>query len=163
MGWCLHHSSGFFCLLQEVASSGSISPMLWLTVKVTPIDSWVPPLSQVSVSSWRCPHLPLLSVADFHSFSWPSSHLSCLSPCLILNLPISCLPLLPHSFLPLSLMTILLSLLSEMQASSLEPSFLFSFFGSVECIMGILYFMANIHLSMSICHACHFGYCLSCS
>jgi hypothetical protein len=28
----------------------------------------------------------------------------------------------------------------------LMPSFLFSFFGSVQCSMGILYFMANVHL-----------------
>ena len=46
-------------------------------------------------------------------------------------------------------MTILFLLLSEIQACSLGPSFLFNFFGSVECIMGILYFMANIHLSVT--------------
>jgi hypothetical protein len=39
----------------------------------------------------------------------------------------------------------------------LGPSFLFSLFGSVECIVGILYFMANIHLSVSTYHACTFG------
>jgi hypothetical protein len=37
-----------------------------------------------------------LSIADFHSFSWPSSHLSCPSQHLILNPPFpSLLPSLP--------------------------------------------------------------------
>lgn len=38
-----------------------------------------------------------------------------------------------------------------------KPSFLFNLFGSVGCIMDILYFMANIHLSVSTYHACPFG------
>jgi hypothetical protein len=32
--------------------------MLWITSKVTPIDSWVPPLSQVSITFIRWPSLP---------------------------------------------------------------------------------------------------------
>jgi hypothetical protein len=52
--------------------------------------------------SLSCPqdasYLPTPSVADFHSFSWPSSHLSCLSPHLSLTpLLLSPYPL-PHSF-----------------------------------------------------------------
>ena len=80
------------------------------------------------------------SLAHLHSLSWPCSHLSCPSPHLIPNPHSS-----PHS-LHLPLMTILFPLLSEIQASSLVPSFLFSYFGSVNYSMGILYFMANIHL-----------------
>lgn len=34
----------------------------------------------------------------------------------------------------------------EIQACLLGPSFLFSFIGSVEYSIGILHFMANIHL-----------------
>ena len=43
-------------------------------------------------------------------------------------------------------MSILFPLLSEIQASSLGPSLLLSFFGSVDYSMVILFFMANIHL-----------------
>ena len=54
-GCCPCYPTGDPAWLQEVASSCSIPPILWVTAKVTPIDSWVPPFSQVSVSSWRCP------------------------------------------------------------------------------------------------------------
>lgn len=83
--------------------------------------------------------------------------LSCLSPHLILNL--SALPPLSHLVSSLSLppMTILFSLLSEIQASPLGPFILFGFFGSVEHSMGFLYFTARIHLWMSTHHACPFG------
>jgi hypothetical protein len=41
--------------------------------------------------------------------------------------------------------------LSEIQAFSLGPSFMFSFFGSVGCSTGI--FMTNIHLKVSTYYA----------
>jgi hypothetical protein len=47
---------------------------------------------------------------------------------------------LPLSSLPI---TTLFSLLSVIQTSLLSPSFLFNFFGSAACFMGILYLMAN--------------------
>jgi hypothetical protein len=47
-------------------------------------------------------------------------------------------------------------LLSESQAFSLGPFFLFIFFGSMGFIVGILYCMANIHLSVSTYQACPF-------
>lgn len=53
-------------------------------------------------------------------------------------------------------MTILFSILSEIEASSLGPSLLFSFFVSMDYSMVILYFMANIHLFEYI-HACPLG------
>jgi hypothetical protein len=89
----------------------------------------------------------LLSVSDFHSFSWTSGHHSYPSLCLILN-PHSLLHSLSHAVpsLCLSFMTILFPLLSESQASLFVPSFLFSIFGSTECTMEILYFMVNIHV-----------------
>lgn len=58
VGWCSYSSTGIFTLLQEVASSGSISPMLRVTAKITTFDCWVSPLSQVSVWSWWCPTCP---------------------------------------------------------------------------------------------------------
>lgn len=51
---CLYCSSGVPAWLQDMASSGSISPMRWVTDKVTPIDSWVPPLYQVPALSSGC-------------------------------------------------------------------------------------------------------------
>ena len=51
VGWCPYSSPGVPAWLQEVASSGSISPMLWVTAKVILIDSWAPPLSHVFVSA----------------------------------------------------------------------------------------------------------------
>jgi hypothetical protein len=85
--------------LQEMGSSGSTFPVLWVTAKVTFIAFWVPPLSQVFVSFWRCPTAsPPLSVADFHSFSWPFDYLSCPDPNSLISLPIT----LPSQF-PLSI------------------------------------------------------------
>jgi hypothetical protein len=52
----------------------------------------------------------------------------------------------------------LFHLLSGIEASSLGPSFLFNFSGSVGYIVGILYFLANIHSSVSTYHACPFGF-----
>lgn len=97
-----------------------------------------------------------ISVADFHSFSWPSCHFSCPFP----YLPFSC-PALP----PLSVTyDYFIPLLSESPASLLGPSLLFSFFGSLECSMGRLHFIVNIHEWVSmyhewVCmdHECPFG------
>lgn len=76
---------------------------------------------------------PLL-IADFKSFSWPFSYRSC-------HFSNPQIPIFPHTpSLPISsfhrpFMTILFTLLSEIPASLLGPSFLFGFFGSVECSM----------------------------
>lgn len=69
--WCLYNFSGVTVWLQEVASKGSISPMLRVIAKVTSTDSSETILSQVSVSLWRypTPTSPTLSFAYFHSFS----------------------------------------------------------------------------------------------
>jgi hypothetical protein len=45
-------------------------------------------------------------------------------------------------------MIILFPFLSRYQISTLGPSFLLSFLQSVNCIMGILNFLANIHLEI---------------
>jgi hypothetical protein len=68
-----------------VASSGSISPVLWATAKVTPIDSWVPPLSHPGQVLGMPLTFPPLSFADFHSFPWPSGLPFCPCPHLILK------------------------------------------------------------------------------
>jgi hypothetical protein len=49
---------------------------------------------------------------------------------------------------------ILFPLLSRIEASTLWSSFFMSFIWSVRCILGILSFMPNIHLSVNTYHAC---------
>ena len=51
VGWWGHLSTGGPDCLLEVVSSCSISPLLDITVKVTPIKSWVPLTSQVHILS----------------------------------------------------------------------------------------------------------------
>jgi hypothetical protein len=52
---------------------------------------------------------------------------------------------------------ILFPFLSRIEASSLGPYCLLHFLWSVCCILGILYFLTNIHLSVSTYHAGPFG------
>jgi hypothetical protein len=49
-------------------------------------------------------------------------------------------PLIPRSIPPSASYGCFICLLSDIQASSFGPSFLFSLFGSVECSIGILFF-----------------------
>ena len=56
-------------------------------------------------------------------------------------------------------MTILFSLLSESHTSSLGPSLLLSFFGSVDCRMANLHFMANVQLWVHTIHMLHPYHC----
>lgn len=89
---------------------------------------------------------------------------TCRFPFILLNLwasllslpipdPAPLLPSLSHPcpFLPLPNMTILFPLLGGIEASSLEPFFLFNFFGLVGYIIGTLYFVDTLHLSVSTC------------
>jgi hypothetical protein len=52
---------------------------------------------------------------------------------------------------------ILSPLLSRTEASTLWFSFFLSFTWSVNCILGIPSFWANIHLSVSACHVYSFA------
>lgn len=100
------------------------------------------------------PHLSNPVNYDFHSFSWPFDPLSCPSPYLILNLPISSLSQFRPPFA--SYDYFLYPLLSEIQASSLCLLSCLASLG-LEYSMGVLYFMANILLCMSTYHSCPFG------
>jgi hypothetical protein len=53
-------------------------------------------------------------------------------------------------------MCILFPLLGRTKASTFWSSFLWIFIWSVNCILGILSFVANIHLSVSAYHMCPF-------
>ena len=79
-GWSLSEDSSSYCSigvparLQEVASSDSISPILWVIVKNTPLIlgylDYHRPLSCPGDAHTSQP----LIVAHFHSFPWPSGH-----------------------------------------------------------------------------------------
>jgi len=142
--WCSYHATGVSAWLQEVASSGSISPLLWVSAKVTHIDSW-----KSLAHPWHTSNPLPPTAADFYLFSWLTGSLPWFSPHLILN---STSFSSPSSLPPISLPpsasydNFLLPLLSLIQASLLVSSFLFSCFGSVECSVSNLHFMANILL-----------------
>lgn len=132
-GWCSYPSTGGPAWLQEVATAYSITPLLGVSEKLSQRLTGVFPFSGMS---WRCSLIPILCQLPI-SHNWPwTSH----PPPHPLSHPVSSLPLPP--------ITILFPLLSEIQASSLGPSILFSFFGSVEYndSVCILYFVADIHL-----------------
>ena len=67
------------CLATEGTSSGSVTPVLWITAKVTFIDSWAPPLSlscpppphahQFQISIHSQGHLAI-SPISLHTWFW---------------------------------------------------------------------------------------------
>jgi hypothetical protein len=86
-----------------------------------------------------------------HQFLLCFSAFSCPLPIPVLHLYSPPHPLshpVPSLHPPLMYISILFPLLIKIHDSSLEPSLLLSFFGSVGCNMVILYFLANIHLSV---------------
>ena len=112
--------------------------MLWVTFKGTAIDSLVP----LSLIPGLCLFLEIplsssaLSVADFYLFSCPYGHPSCSEvptsdPETLILLPIPSFTQFPPSTCLLWL--ILFLLLSEIQASSTVPYFLFNFLVSYLC------------------------------
>lgn len=97
----LHQGS---CLATGGSLSRRIFPVLWVTAKATPIDSWVPPLSHFSISSWKCPHQLQISI-HFHG-------LVAISPVLptpdlesALSSPFPSFPF-PSHYLPLYLLSV---------------------------------------------------------
>lgn len=147
LDWCPCHYTGVHAWLE--ASSGSISPLPWVSAKVTSTDSWEPPYPRSLARPWDVPtqqlqiaiyfssYLTILRVSP-HTWSWKYP----LSFLILLSYPVSSLHLPPT--------TISFPLLSKIQVSSLGPSCWFSFFGSVEFSTSILNFIANIYLSVSM-------------
>lgn len=124
--------------LQEVDSSGIIFPIMWVTLKDTSIYYWVPSLSRYSASFRDVPYLPTPITFRFpFVFMTLWSFLTSL-PTPVLETPHSLPHLLFNQFpsLHLPLTTIFFPFLSEIQAYTLVPSFLFSFFGSVDYGIG---------------------------
>jgi hypothetical protein len=62
----------------------------------------------------------------------------------------------PHFVYVSPPMGIVFPLLSRTEVSTLGSSFILSFMWSVNCILGIPSFWANIHLSVSTDHVCSF-------
>jgi hypothetical protein len=121
--------------------------LLGISTNVIQIGSWEPLKSwHLGLSSGSLPPTAIY----FYSFTWPSELLSCLFPYLALP---PFFPLSPFTIwdtsLPQPSVIISLPLLSMFEASTLWPSFLLYFIWSFSCIMGILSFWANIHLSGS--------------
>jgi hypothetical protein len=135
---------------QNVSISGSISPLLDILAKVICINSWEPPLFQVSVISLgfsssytpgncRFPFILPALLASLQSFPIPDP-----------DFPFHPPPLPPNS-LPPSDSYDYFNSLSKWDSSIPTWAFLFVyFFGSVSFIVDTLYFMANMHLSVYI-------------
>jgi hypothetical protein len=117
---------------------------------------WVLSLSppRSLVLSRGSPHLPLTKAVYFHSFSWPSGLPFCPLPHHIW----SCSLFFPSPSLPLPPVIISFPFLSGIEDSSPGHFCLLHLLWSVGCILGILYVLANIHLSLSTYHACPFSY-----
>ena len=145
---CCHPSTRGPAWLQEVATIGSISlrspalipgNILYLRSLGLPRDS-------------PCLTLP----RDVKIFTYSPGPHSCLSIYKILPPHSSSCPRpLPDPSLTLLPMIILFRLLSVIQASSLGPSL--TSLVVLGYIMGILYFITNIHLTMGTYLACLFG------
>ena len=126
MGCCPYLFTGSPVWLQEVATSGSVSPLLGVSARVTLVDSL------------SLPHLRFLAhlrdafpnPANFKSLSKPPLYVHLIPP---FPSPFTFLPILSLHLPP---KTTLFPLLSEIQASYLRPSLLSSFFGSVDCRVG---------------------------
>ena len=83
VSWYPFHPLGNPVWLQEVASSGSISPLLRILAKVTLTDSWEPPQSQVSIDAYKpqTHKLPIsihspLSLSPVSPYTWSYPPLS---------------------------------------------------------------------------------------
>ena len=139
-GPCLAIGDGLFRLHSPNAVSHSYSHAHWFLG-----GSPIPGLCHI-LEMPPPPHTP--SLADFHSFSWPSGHLSCPSPHLIFNLPIP-IPIPSTTQFPSFIWLLWLFNPSSQWDSSIltwKPSCLASL---CLWITGIPYSMANIHLVTS--------------
>ena len=95
---------------------------------------------------------PPLPGKYFHSFSWSSGHISCISPHLTLTLPPFILILIPSPkpFTPYICLLWIFYSLSKWHSHILTwVFFLFSFFVSVHCSMSFLFFTVNIPWQVS--------------
>ena len=119
------------------------------SIQVPSSHCWV---FQQRSSPLRACHIPSL----WHCLEVPPRHIprKCIFP--FTHLALQCL--FPPHFSPLPLpshpdssssLIVFFSFLSEIKASLLGPSFLLNFLWSKGYIMGILYILANTHLSVS--------------
>jgi hypothetical protein len=156
VGWQPHPSTWCTVFLLEVVSTSSLSPLLDISSKVPPSESWESLTSQVSdtlVHSGGSPHLLSPEVVYFYSFCWPLGLHSWSSQYLVM-FPLPFTVPSPTKIPPsLPLPSFFFSFPSGIEASSLGPFGLLTFLSSVDCVLGIPCFLANIHLLVSTYHA----------
>jgi len=124
----------------DMASSGSISPLICISAKATHNDSLEPP--------FLCYLLEILSISppwqlqiSIHFLDFSSHTRFCYPHPLTNHIP------QPSCLFPCASMIILFPILNKIPVSSCGPFCLFGFFESLDYIICILYFMANIYLS----------------
>jgi hypothetical protein len=125
-----------------VDSTSSLYPLLGISSEVPLSPEILSPPGSL-VYSRGSPHLPSFTteVSYFLSFCWSSGDLFCLLSPIPDHVP---LPPLPSP--------------TQVPPSLPLPSFcLLTFLSSVNCILDILYFLANIHLLVNTYYACPFG------
>jgi len=129
-----------------------LSPFVWVFLVISCGESLEPLLP----GFWDF-LVAATTVIYFFPFSWPSVLLSHPCPNLIPPPSFPSPPLsLPCRFFPLPPVIILFPLLRRTDASTLWSSFFLSCIWFVGCIMGILSFWANSHLSVSAYCVCSF-------
>lgn len=143
--WCL-------VFVLEVDSTSSFSPFYGILTKVPKFVFWESLIFHVTGTFQRVP-TPTTSqgcLLTFFLLSSPPSILHHVARFLyLLPLPTRSLSLSRH-------MIALFSLLSRTEASSHGLFTLLNFLNSVDSILGILYFLANNHLLVSIYSECPF-------
>ena len=123
--------------MDRLMSPPFIGSTAWLQEVTTSVSDRVTPIGSQSLICPKFPALqrdtpPMISTISPYSPSYPHS----------LPYPV----FYPVPSLQPSLVSILFTLLGEIQASSLGLSLLHSFFESVDCNMFILYFMTIVYL-----------------
>jgi hypothetical protein len=137
-----------------MVSTSSPSPLWAISANVIPVGSWDTLAFLASGTFWllvpvsRSPllHTSVQFPDCLHISSTPPTPNSAPFPPIFLPSP-------SHPLLPLS---ILFSLLSRTEVSTLWSSFLLSFICFVSCIVEIPRSLPNIHLSVSTYHVCSF-------
>ena len=129
-------------------STGSIT-LLGISANVILVGSWEP--LGFLASGIPSPTATYLRSLCTSPLSFPTQ-----DPAPLFSLPLP--HFLPYPSHPLPPVIILFPLLSRTGTSKLWSSFFLGFMWSVSRIMGILniFFMANIHLSVSTSHVCSF-------
>lgn len=158
VGWQPHSSTWDLSLYWRWTLR--VPSLHWWAFHLRPLP-WSPGSLWHPRSLWISRGSPISYLLQLHIFtnsSGPQGFFPVFPPYLIL-FPFSLTPPLfhPGSSLPLPLMIISFPLPTGTEAPSLGLFCLLHFLRSVGCILDVLYFLANIHLSVRTYHACPLG------